>query len=208
MTIYRLGSKGAGIRQIQKALKVMDDGIFGPLTEEAVKMFQATHGLRVDGVVGPATLAMLIPARLKKSRRHITEIIIHCTATMEGRDYTVDDIRRWHTAPPPNGRGWSDIGYHYIIYRDGQIVEGRNVDVAGAHCLGHNSYSIGVCYVGGCDSDMKSKDTRTTAQRYALLNLLTQLRATYPGVRVVGHNYYDKGKACPSFDATKEYKRL
>jgi N-acetylmuramoyl-L-alanine amidase len=181
----------------------MADGIFGTITEEAVKMFQATHGLTVDGIVGPATLARLIPVRLKKSKRHINEVIIHCTATKEGRDYTVDDIRKWHRE-----RGWSDIGYHYVIYRDGQIVVGRDVDIAGAHCAGHNTFSIGVSYVGGCDENMKPKDTRTQEQKCAMLNLLVLLRATYPCIKIVGHNYYDKGKACPSFDANREYRRL
>jgi N-acetylmuramoyl-L-alanine amidase len=203
MDIYRLGSRGEGVRQIQKALKVMADGIFGTITEEAVKMFQATHGLTVDGIVGPATLARLIPVRLKKSKRHINEVIIHCTATKEGRDYTVDDIRKWHRE-----RGWSDIGYHYVIYRDGQIAVGRDVDIAGAHCAGHNTFSIGVSYVGGCDENMKPKDTRTQEQKCAMLNLLVLMRATYPGIKIVGHNYYDKGKACPSFDANREYRRL
>ena len=105
MMIYKQGSRGEMVAQIQRALHLKADGIFGPLTTEAVKDFQAAHGLTVDGIVGPATLALLIPARLKTSKRHINEIIIHCTDTEEGRDYTVDDVRRWHKE-----RGWSDIG--------------------------------------------------------------------------------------------------
>lgn len=203
MTIYRKGSTGEVVKQIQKALNIYPDGIYGVLTEEAVKAFQREHSITVDGIVGAKTLALLIPARLKKSRRTINEIIVHCTATPAGRDYTVADIRRWHKA-----QGWSDIGYHYVIYRDGTIEAGRDVDIAGAHCTGHNSYSIGVCYVGGMTADnIQPADTRTEAQKNALLCLLLDLRKLYPTAKIHGHRDY-ANKACPSFDATKEYSRL
>ena len=201
MTLYREGNKGAMVAQIQRALHLKDDGIFGPLTTEAVKDFQAAHGLTVDGIVGPATLALLIPARLKTSKRHINEIIIHCTDTEEGRDYTVDDVRRWHKE-----RGWSNIGYHYLVYRNGTVAVGRDVDLIGAHCSGHNSYSIGVCYVGGRGKDGKCRDTRTLQQRAAMSNLLIELRLRYPQAVIVGHSFWDPSKECPCFDAAKEYK--
>lgn len=206
MTLYRQGSRGAMVAQIQRALHLKDDGIFGPLTTEAVKDFQAAHSLTVDGIVGPATLALLIPARLKTSKRHINEIIIHCTDTEEGRNYTIDDVRQWHTLPPPKGRGWSDVGYHYLIYRNGSVVAGRDVDQAGAHCKGHNSYSIAVCYVGGRGKDGKCRDTRTLQQRAAMTNLLIELRLRYPQAVIVGHSFWDPSKECPCFDAAKEYK--
>ena len=140
---------------------------------------------------------------LKKSRRRINEIIVHCTATPEGRDYTVADIRQMHKT-----QGWVDIGYHYLIYRDGSIHEGRNVDLVGAHCQGHNAQSIGVCYVGGVARDGKTpKDTRTQAQKDALIHLLMQLVCLYPDATIRGHRDF-AAKACPSFDATKEYKNL
>lgn len=140
---------------------------------------------------------------LKKSRRRINEIIVHCTATPEGRDYTVADIRAMHKA-----QGWVDIGYHYLIYRDGSIHEGRNVDMVGAHCQGHNAQSIGVCYVGGVARDGKTpKDTRTQAQKDALVHLLMQLVCLYPDATIRGHRDF-AAKACPSFDATREYKNL
>ena len=140
---------------------------------------------------------------LKKSRRRINEIIVHCTATPEGRDYTVADIRQMHKA-----QGWVDIGYHYLVYRDGSIHEGRNVDLVGAHCQGHNAQSIGVCYVGGVSRDGKTpKDTRTAAQKDALIHLLMQLVCLYPDATIRGHRDF-AAKACPSFDATKEYKNL
>lgn len=190
-------------------MNLYPDGIFGKLTEEAVREFQAKNNLKVDGIVGPATLVKLIPQRFKKSKRTIDEIIVHCTATPEYKHYTVNDIRRWHTTPvSKGGRGWSDIGYHYVVYLDGTVVEGRDVDIAGAHCLNHNSHSIGVCYVGGMDMQNKNaKDTRTELQKNALLNLLMDLKKLYNNATIHGHRDF-ANKPCPSFDATKEYRRL
>lgn len=140
---------------------------------------------------------------LKKSKRRIREIIVHCSATPEGKDYTTEDIKKWHLQ-----RGFSDIGYHYIIYRDGSIHTGRNVDIAGAHCLNHNSRSIGVCYIGGCASNGKTpKDTRTDAQKKALIELLSNLKKLYLTASIHSHRDF-ANKACPSFDATNEYKNL
>lgn len=132
--------------------------------------------------------------------RHIDEIIIHCSATPEGKDYTVDQIRDWHV----RGNGWQDIGYHYVIYRDGSVHEGRPESMMGAHTRDHNARSIGVCYVGGCAADGKTpKDTRTPAQRKALKELVRRLLEKYPGATVHGHNEFAR-KACPSFDVSKE----
>ena len=205
MELYKRGSRGEVVKQIQKALHLLPDGIFGVNTEEAVKAFQKSKGITADGIVGPKTLALLIPQRFKKSKRQITDIIIHCSATPEGKDYTVQDIRRWHKQ-----QGWSDIGYHYVVYRNGHIEPGRDVDIAGAHCEGHNAKTIGVCYIGGVAKDGKTaKDTRTLTQKAALLSLLADLRQIYPHARIVGHRDYDtKGKACPSFDAKTEYKKI
>lgn len=204
MIIYKKGSHGEVVKQIQRALNLYPDGIYGSLTEEAVRIFQSQHGLKPDGVVGPATLAKLIPCRWKKSKRRITEIIIHCSATPEYKNYTAADIRRWHKQ-----QGWSDIGYHFVIQLDGTIEEGRHVDVVGAHCNGHNQRSIGVCYIGGVAADGRTpKDTRTELQKNALLSLLIDLKGMYPGATIYGHHDFDKGKACPSFDARCAYSRL
>ena len=203
MTLYKIGSKGEVVRQIQLALHIMPDGIFGQETQGAVMAFQKEHGLKVDGIVGPATLASLIPIRLKKSKRRIDEIIVHCTATPEGKDYDIAEIRRWHKA-----RGFSDIGYHYVISRGGIIYEGRSVDIAGAHCEGRNLHSIGVCYVGGMTCDNKTpKDTRTDSQKAAMLCLLLELKELYPNAKIYGHNDF-ANKACPCFNARKEYINL
>ena len=212
VTLYKMGSRGDMVRQIQKALHLIPDGIFGILTKEAVEAFQKENGLTADGVVGPATLARLLPQRLKKSKRKITELIVHCSATPEGRDYTVEQIRKDHMK-----QGWSDIGYHYVIYRDGTIVNGRDVDYIGAHCSkgGHNTYSIGICYIGGVANlpnvpyaKQPKKDTRTEQQKASLLSLLYDLKKLYPKARIYGHHDFDKGKDCPSFDAKKEYENL
>ena len=135
--------------------------------------------------------------------RRIDKIIVHCSATPEGKDYSVDTIRKWHLQ-----RGFSDIGYHYIIYRDGSIHTGRDESVIGAHCKGHNSNSIGVCYIGGVAADGKTpKDTRTSEQRQSLLKLLKELKVKYPKASIHGHRDF-ANKACPSFDATKEYSSI
>ncbi len=132
--------------------------------------------------------------------RKINEIIVHCSATPEGHDVTVADIDRWHKA-----RGWRCVGYHYIIYRDGSVHTGRPVEQIGAHCTGHNSSSIGICYIGGLAADNKTpKDTRTPAQIKALRDLVEELRAKYPGATVHGHREFAP-KACPCFDVRKEF---
>ena len=146
----------------------------------------------------------------------INEIIVHCTATAEGKDYTVEDITRWHKA-----RGFKTIGYHYVIYRDGTVHAGRPENEIGAHCQGHNANSIGVCYVGGLTADGKAaKDTRTAAQKEALRVLLKKLAAKYhlPKGSIKGHrdtspdknhngkvDKWEWVKECPSFDAKTEY---
>ena len=208
MTLYKKGSRGEMVKQIQRALggagfAVLVDGIYWNETYNAVYAFQKANNLKPDGVVGPATMALLIPARFKKSTRTINLIIVHCTATPEGKDYTIDDIRRWHKQ-----KGYSDIGYHYIIYRDGTIHEGRAVNISGAHCEGKNLHSIGIVYVGGLSRDGKTaKDTRTEAQKVALLNLLLDLKHLYPQAKICGHNDF-ANKACPCFDAKREYNKL
>lgn len=137
----------------------------------------------------------------------IKEIIIHCTSTKEGKDYTVEQIRQWHTAKPPKGNGWADIGYHFVVYRDGTVHSGRSTSVVGAHCKGHNSHSLGVCYVGGLGVDGKAKDTRTDAQKKSLVNLLKRLRQLYPEAKIYGHRDFAT-KPCPCFDAKTEYAWL
>ena len=198
--VLKLGSRGNEVKVLQEKLNLKADGIFGPLTEEAVKDFQRSNGLEVDGVVGTNTLSKL---NLSVNKRNIKELIVHCSATPEGKDYSVDTIRQWHLQ-----RGFSDIGYHYVIYRDGSIHIGRDESIIGAHCTGHNTNSIGVCYIGGCASDGKTpKDTRTAQQKQSLVKLLKELKTKYPQASIHGHRDFSS-KACPSFDATKEYSSI
>lgn len=202
MTLKK-GSRGAEVKELQGLLHIYQDGIFGPLTEEAVKEFQKANGLTPDGIVGDKAWAKLKEGNtLQKSKRTINEIIIHCSATREGKDYTVADIRRWHL-----NRGFSDIGYHYVIYRDGSVHEGRDINVGGAHCTNHNAHSIGICYIGGLNSSNKPKDTRTNEQKEAFLKLLKQLRKLYPKATIHGHYEY-ANKACPCFNPKKEYSNI
>lgn len=134
--------------------------------------------------------------------RQINEIIVHCTATPEGRHHTAADIDRWHRLRHFNG-----IGYHYVILLDGTIQTGRRPEIAGAHCKGHNSHSLGVVYVGGLDAKGNPKDTRTPQQKNALTQLLKQLKRQFPKASIHSHRDFAV-KACPCFDATTEYRNL
>lgn len=129
--------------------------------------------------------------------RKVSKIILHCTATPEGKDFTVAQIREWHV----KGNGWSDIGYHFVIYRDGSVHKGRPIERSGAHTKGQNANSIGISYVGGITNDGKKtpKDTRTPEQRVAIVQLVKELKAQFgQNVTVHGHNEF-AAKACPSF---------
>jgi len=135
--------------------------------------------------------------------RQINKIIVHCTATPEGREVSVDTIRKWHV----EDNGWSDIGYHWVVTLSGAIEKGRHESKSGAHAKGHNANSIGVVYVGGCDNNMNPKDTRNKAQKESLRCLLEDLRERYPQAQIIGHRDVSS-KACPSFDAKKEYSDI
>ena len=134
--------------------------------------------------------------------RKIDKIIVHCADTPEGRDVRAEEIRRWHKA-----KGWNDIGYHYVIDIDGTIEAGRDIAIAGAHTQGQNAPSIGICYVGGCDTKMQPKDTRTEAQKESLRLLIKFLKSKYKDAKVFGHRDFAQ-KACPCFDAKTEYEGI
>ena len=137
--------------------------------------------------------------------RDIKKLIVHCSATPEGKDFDIDNIRQWHVVD----NGWSDVGYHYVIKLDGTVQEGRPIEKSGAHTYGHNKDSIGVCYIGGMDKDMKEwKDTRTVAQEDSLFNLLMDLKFDFPEAKVFGHRDFTDKKPCPSFNAYEEYLEI
>lgn len=202
MRTLRKGDRGEDVRVLQRALHLADDGIFGKVTEDAVRTFQKSHGLTADGIVGAKTWAAINQADNYWTKRTINEIIIHCTATKEGQAVSVSDVDKWHRK-----RGFAGIGYHFLIYLDGSIHQGRAINKAGAHTIGHNANSIGICYVGGLGTDGKAKDTRTQAQKAALIALLKRLKALYPLASIHGHREF-ANKDCPCFDARAEYRTI
>jgi N-acetylmuramoyl-L-alanine amidase len=135
--------------------------------------------------------------------RDINKIILHCSATREGQDISTETIRGWHV----NERGWSDIGYHFVVLLDGTVDKARPVERQGAHVRGYNKGSIGICYIGGCDADMNPKDTRTDLQKESLTELISYLMDSYEDATLHGHNEFSS-KACPSFNVKEEYKEL
>jgi N-acetylmuramoyl-L-alanine amidase len=146
----------------------------------------------------------------------LTYLVIHCTATQEGRELTAEDIRKMHTSPPPKGRGWSQVGYSDMIhlngvisnlvpYNEDDIVQPREV-TNGA--LGLNGVARHVVYVGGVEKDGKTpKDTRTNDQHLALRNYVNHVLSAHPHVIVLGHNQV-AAKACPSFDVPTYLRKI
>ena len=137
--------------------------------------------------------------------RDINKIIVHCSATQEGKEIDAAEINLWHLK-----RGWSGIGYHYVVLLDGTIEYGRSIYKQGAHVKGGNKGSIGICYIGGVESERSSngkwiaKDTITPEQKESLLLLLKTLKKMHKNATIHGHNEF-AAKSCPCFDANKEY---
>ena len=136
--------------------------------------------------------------------RDLKRIILHCSATPEGREVSVETIREWHTDPSPRGRGWSDIGYHYVIHLDGKIELGRPREVQGAHVSGEHEDSIGICYIGGVDAANEPKDTMTVLQAIAFVEIVKSLRLIFGKLSIHGHNEFST-KACPSFSVEEKF---
>ena len=133
--------------------------------------------------------------------REINYIVIHCAATKPSMDVPIERVRKWHL-----DRGWSDIGYHYYITRDGKINKGRDLSIIGAHVIGYNKNSIGICYEGGINEEGEPEDNRTPEQKKALLKVVKVLKFVFKNAVVQGHrDFPNVNKACPSFDAKTEY---
>ena len=136
--------------------------------------------------------------------RDIEYIVIHCAATKPSMDVPIERVKKWHLK-----RGWSDIGYHYYIRRDGEIYRGRELSTIGAHVYGYNSKSIGICYEGGIDEQGEAEDNRTPEQKESLLKVVEILKFVFTDAVVQGHrDFAGVSKACPSFDAKTEYKDI
>lgn len=150
--------------------------------------------------------------------RDVDLIVIHCSASKETVNYTFEQCKQDHRA-----RGFHTCGYHRFIARDGTIYVGRDFDAIGAHVAGHNARSIGICYEGGLDKHGNAADTRTEAQKEALIRCITEAVLYGEGsiTRICGHRDLspDKNgngvvepdeyvKMCPSFSASPEYYQL
>lgn len=189
--------------------------------EERIKKLQARLGVSIDGDVGNETLdaidkvidgtwaapppapraAPVADIQPRQSARTITSIAVHCSATPEGQVFTAADIDRWH-----RGQGWNGIGYNAVVRLDGTIERGRDERLVPSHAQGFNSNSIAICYIGGVDANGAPKDTRTPAQKAALRRWLEEKKRQYPRAEIKGHrDYAGVTKACPSFDAKREY---
>lgn len=135
--------------------------------------------------------------------REIKRIIVHCSFTKASQDFTADDIRRWHV----EDNGWSDIGYHAVICRDGTTQDGRPEEIAGAHARGYNADSIGVCLVGGKGFDGSEAFNFTFNQLDELRSYIQRKCQQYGITEVVGHNQVSS-KACPCFDVEEFVKGI
>lgn len=138
-------------------------------------------------------------------------LVIHCTATPEGREVSSAEIRHWHCDPKPKGNGWKQVGYTDIIHLNGGIErlvdnnEDANVDpwevTNGA--AGYNNVSRHIVYVGGCSRNMEQKDTRTEAQKKAMEKYVKDFHRKHPEVKIVGHRQLNASKYCPSFSVSR-----
>lgn len=132
----------------------------------------------------------------RKSTKHI---VLHCSATRPNMDIGVKDIRRWHQA-----KGWDDVGYHYVLRRNGRVEKGRAEQDVGVHVARYNASSLGICLVGGVNqNDFTKPENNFTAEQWiALRDLLAVLIRKYPDAKVLGHrDFPGVNKACPCFDA-------
>lgn len=188
----------AGLRDLGYSPGAVD-GLWGARTKAAM-----------EGLVRAGGAAALAAAMLYQgaARVPVTEIIVHCSATQPEwfASATLQEkraeIRRWHLA-----NGWADIGYHWLIDRDGKILSGRAETVIGAHVEGHNSGTIGICLIGGHGSAATDAFARhfTASQDVSLRQMIHSIGIRTRITKISGHNQY-AAKACPGFDVPSWYK--
>ena len=144
--------------------------------------------------------------------REINLIVVHCSATRADMDFTENDLEVCH-----RHRGFNGAGYHFYIRKNGDIKNTRPLEKPGAHALGYNAHSIGICYEGGLDVRYRPADTRTEWQKHSLRVLIRTLLMDYPGCRVCGHRDLSPDrngdgrispeewvKECPCFEVTSK----
>lgn len=133
-------------------------------------------------------------------RKRTDFLVVHCSATTVDMDIGAEEIREWHV----DDNHWLDIGYHYVIRRDGSIELGRPLHAVGAGVNGHNRVTLHICLVGGIDKRKRPEDNFTQEQRSSLWNLLKELQKEFPEADICGHrDFAGVKKACPSFDVIR-----
>lgn len=135
--------------------------------------------------------------------RRITMIVLHCSGVMPNVHQDISVVDNYHRS-----KGWKGVGYHFYVRRDGTVEIGRRLEEVGAHCVGHNKYSIGICYEGGLNSAAQAEDTRTPQQVRELRKLVERMHAYFPNAIIVGHHDLNPTKPCPCFDVVGEYADL
>lgn len=204
MKLIQRGSRGEDVKKWQRFLNIEADGIFGNKTTKETINWQELNGLVPDGIVGKLSIQKAETQGFEKQpeyTRDVNEIIVHITASNDNA--TVEDIKAGHLA-----RGFSDIGYHWVVDRAGVVHKGRDESIIGSHVAGYNSDTIGISYIArGKDSDQNGEYGKymTESQRIALEKKIAELLHKYKLTiyDVSGHNQYNLGKACPCFKVNK-----
>ena len=136
--------------------------------------------------------------------RIIKNLVVHCSATQAKADIGAKEIKAIHVKQ----NGWRDIGYHYVIRRNGDIERGRPIEQIGAHVAGYNANSIGICLIGGIDAKGKAENNFTPEQFNSLKSLLADLKAKYPAANICGHrDFPNVAKDCPCFDVKSWWRK-
>lgn len=219
--LLKKGSKGSDVKFLQQILiqkgflKGDADGIFGTLTEKAVKEFQAANKLVSDGIVGDKTWTALnagvkdeynytLINKATQHQRQITHLFVHCTAG--NQNATPKELLNFFY----NTKKWSRPGYHYVVSKDGTVTQLWPEEKYSNGVVGKNMNSINVAWIGGIDKQHPNGiDNRTAAQKASLKKVMQELKHKYPQAKIMGHrDVPGVHKACPCFDAMVEYSML